>query len=349
VSRETKRTLVRVLWILAAALTVFALWLAIGQGTALGVGFFYAIPVGLATWWFGARVGAAALLGCVALFLLSAAIHPADHLFASLVLRFIALVATVVIISILREREKALHHSEEDLEAIQAALAPLGLPELPDVEAAAAFVPSEHGVSGDFYLVTNGPDGSTVAIVGDVVGHGPPAARTATFVRAQLAAFAANTSDPATIMSLANEALLEHPAGELEPVSAICLRLQPADGTLSWALAGHPAPILLPTLETLETPGATLLLGVQPELLLQTASRRLGADDGVLAYTDGATDVRQGGILLGREGLLRMLEPLGGLSARALVQELERRVIAWSDGSIADDICILVLRPKPIA
>jgi hypothetical protein len=44
-----------------------------------------------------------------------------------------------------------------------------------------------------------------------------------------------------------------------------------------------------------------------------------------------------------------MLEPLGRFSARALVQELQRRVIAWSDGSIADDICILGLRPKQVA
>jgi serine phosphatase RsbU (regulator of sigma subunit) len=342
-----KPALVRVASILAAALTVFALWLAIGRGTSLGLGFFYAIPVGLATWWFGPRAGAATLVGCVGLFLLSAAINPTDHLFVALVLRVIALVATVVIISILRQSEEALHHSEEDLEAIQAALAPVALPELADVEVAAAFVPSEHGVSGDFYLVTNGPDGSTIAIVGDVVGHGPRAARTATFVRAQLAAFAANTSDPASIMRLANQALLEHPAGELEPVSAICLRLRSAERILSWALAGHPAPIHLPSLEMLETPGSTLLLGVQTELALRTASRRLAIDDGVLAYTDGATDVRQAGIFLGHEGLLRMLEPLSGLSARALVEELERKVIAWSDGSIADDVCILVLRPKP--
>jgi hypothetical protein len=82
----------------------------------------------------------------------------------------------------------ALEHSAEELEAIRAALAPSSLPELAGVDVAAAFVPSEYGVSGAFYLVTNGPDGSTIAVVGDVVGHGPKASRLATFVGAQLAA-----------------------------------------------------------------------------------------------------------------------------------------------------------------
>lgn len=49
-----------------------------------------------------------------------------------------------------------------------------------------------------------------MAIVGGVAGHGPDAAGLAMFVRARFAAFAAKTSDPAELLSLANAALIEH-------------------------------------------------------------------------------------------------------------------------------------------
>jgi serine phosphatase RsbU (regulator of sigma subunit) len=38
---------------------------------------------------------------------------------------------------------------------------------------AAAFVPAGERVSGDFYVVAEGPQDSTVLVVGDVVGHAP--------------------------------------------------------------------------------------------------------------------------------------------------------------------------------
>ncbi|HWA53593.1 MAG TPA: hypothetical protein VG816_05410, partial [Solirubrobacterales bacterium] len=153
----------------------------------VGVGFFYAVPAGLATWWFGRRAGAIALLACGVLYCTGALVHPVPHFGLALALRLLAFAGVVAVVAALRERQQALERSAEELEAIRAALTPTALPRLPGIDAAAAFVSSEHGVSGDFYLLTNGPDRSAVAIVGDVVGHGPGAARLATFVRARLA------------------------------------------------------------------------------------------------------------------------------------------------------------------
>ena len=216
----------------------------------------------------------------------------------------------MAVVSVLRERLIVLEHSSEELEAIRAALTPSTLPELPGVDAGAAFVASEYGVSGDFYLLTNGPDDSTVAVVGDVVGHGPKAARLATFIRARFAAFAANTSDPAEILTLANAALVERPGRDEELVSAVCLRFQAEDSRLSYAVAGHPPPMHLPSLEELRPEGGTLLLGVSADLPLETAEVTLDRSHGVLVYTDGATDVQQGETRLGSDGFSRLLGPL---------------------------------------
>jgi serine phosphatase RsbU (regulator of sigma subunit) len=335
----------RVAWIVAAALAVFLAWLAIGAATA-GLAFLYSVPIGLAAWWFGLRPALVAVALCLALYAVGAAIHPISHYGLAFGIRAAFLLGVALLFTLLSRRLQLLEHSAEELEAIRAALTPADLPELTGIEAAAAFVPSELGVSGDFYLLTNGPDGSAVAIVGDVVGHGPAAARLATFVRAQLAAFAANTSDPAELLRLANAALAERPGRRDELVSAICVRLDPDGSNLSWARAGHPPPLRLPGLEEMAADGSTFLLGAQERLELQNTESSVAGSEGIVVYTDGATDVRRGREILGLEGLVGMLAPLSGLNARVIVSEVERAILAWADRPIRDDLCLVVLKPE---
>lgn len=345
-SDRGQSSVARIAWVCASALVVFVLWLLLNSTGGGGIAFFYAIPIGLATWWFGMRAGFVAALACCALYALGALLEPVENVGIALAIRAAAFTGVVVLLSSLRERVIVLEHSSEELDAIRAALTPASLPELRDVDAGAAFAPSELGVSGDFYLLTNGPDGSTMVVVGDVVGHGPRAARLATFIRARFAAFAANTSEPTQILELANGALLERPGREEDLVSAICLRYEPAPGTLSWAIAGHPPPLRLPDLVELHHDGSTMLLGVSEELPLTRGQIPLRPAEGVLVYTDGATDVRRGSELLGREGLTRLLAPLTHLPARLLAHEAHSAVLEWTDAPISDDLCLVVLRPK---
>jgi serine phosphatase RsbU (regulator of sigma subunit) len=339
-------TSARLAWVCAAALTIFVAWIATAQMANPGIAFFYAVPIGLATWWFGRRAGAIAVAACCCLYVIGALIHPqADFAFA-LALRLAAFVAVAAIVSLLRERLLVLEHSAEELEAIRTALTPAQLPELPDVDAATAFVPSEYGVSGDFYLLTNGPDGSTLAIVGDVVGHGPQAARLATFIRARFAAFAAGTSDPAELLTLANRALLDRPGRRQELVSAVCLRFRAAESQLCWAVAGHPLPLRLRNLDEMPCAASTFLLGADAGLSLTNVESALEHGDGVVVYTDGATDVRRRGSLLGLPGLIRVLEPLAEQPAQAIVSRVESALLDWADGPVRDDLCLLVLRHR---
>lgn len=334
----------RIAWITLAVLAVFAALLASGSST-VGIAFFFSVPIGLAAWWFGLRAGLALALVSLLLFAVADAIHPRPEFALALVIRgaFFAVVALAV--AAIAERLQTLEHSAEELEAIRAALTPAELPDLPDLDAAAAFVPSELGVSGDFYLLTNGPDGSTVAIVGDVVGHGPTAARLATFIRARFAAFAASTSDPAELLTLANTALTDRPGRHHQLVSAVCVRLLPGEDKVSWARAGHPPPLRLPELEELPPDGTTFLLGADERLELQNLESPLRGSEGLVVYTDGATDVRRGRQMLGLEGLRGVLAPLVGLRARVIVAEVERAILAWADRPIRDDLCLVVLKP----
>jgi serine phosphatase RsbU (regulator of sigma subunit) len=336
----------RIAWIATAVLVVFALWLAAASASS-GIAFFYSVPVGLAAWWFGPRPALGVLVACLALYAVGHAIHPVSDFGLALALRAAFLLIVAVAVSWMAARLRVLEHSAEELEAIRAALAPADLPDLPGVDAAAAFVPSELGVSGDFYLLTNGPDGSTIAIVGDVVGHGPAAARLATFIRARFAALAANTSDPAELLALVNTALAERPGRRAELVSAVCVRLRPGEDSVCWARAGHPLPLRMPQLVELSARGPTFLLGAEPELELENTESLIEAGEGLVVYTDGATDVRRGREPLGLEGLTGVLAPLSGLAARVVAEEAERAILAWADRPIRDDLCLVVLRPEP--
>jgi sigma-B regulation protein RsbU (phosphoserine phosphatase) len=336
----------RLAGVCAMALLVFVVWLVTPAQTNVGIGFFYAIPIGLAAWWGGRRAGAAAVAGCVVLYVIGSAIQPVSHFEATLAVRLLAFVAVAILVSLLREKMTVLEHSVEELEAIRAALTPSALPQLPGIDAAAAFVPSEYGVSGDFYLLTNGPDSSAVAIVGDVVGHGPEAARLATFIRARFAAFAASTSDPAELLMLANGALLDQPRHERELVSAVCLRFCAKEAQLSWAIAGHPLPLRLPGLDEFPPESSTFLLGADANLSLSNREASLRVGDGVVVYTDGATDVRRDGEMLGLDGLSRFIAPLAKLPAAAMVSRVEKAILEWAEAPIRDDLCVLVLKPQ---
>jgi serine phosphatase RsbU (regulator of sigma subunit) len=334
---------VRVAWLCVAALLVFVIWLAAPSSANVGIGFFYAVPIGLATWWFGPRAGAVALLACSVLYCMGALIDPIQHFGIAIAVRVLAFAGVVTVVSLLRERQMTLERSAEELEAIRAALTPTALPLLPGVDAAAAFVSSEHGVSGDFYLLTNGPDSSAIAIVGDVVGHGPAAAQLATFVRTRFAALAAGTSDPAELLTLANDALVDRAGHDRELVSAVCLRLLGEE--LHWAIAGHPPPLLLPGLQEL-TASSTYLLGADAGLELANREATLRRGEGLIVYTDGATDVRKDDAMLGLEGLRRILSPLAGEPAPTIVSRTEQAILEWAEKPIRDDLCLLALKPR---
>ena len=129
-------------------------------------------------------------------------------------------------VAVLRDRLDEAEHELEDLRAIRDALTPSELPQRPGLNLAAAFLPAEV-VSGDFYLVAEGPRDSTVLVVGDVVGHGVNAARRAAFARTAFAATAPFSDDPCQLLSWANTAMIE-PAGITSDfVTAACITYLP--------------------------------------------------------------------------------------------------------------------------
>ena len=245
----------------------------------------------------------------------------------------------------LRERLAATEHELEDLRVIRDALTPPELPQRPGLDLAAAFLPAiAERVSGDFYLVAEGPQDSTVLLVGDVVGHGLQAARRAAFIRTTFAATAPFSDDPCRLLSWANTALIERAGVSVEFVTAACVTFLPSKQILRWAYAGHPRALWLDDGHELIAPRQGTPLGLGPDPGFVEGSQRATVGAGVLLYTDGLTEARHDGQMFGLDGVRAALEALHRPSPTEAVAVLRARVADFAYGTLTDDLCLLAAR-----
>jgi len=245
----------------------------------------------------------------------------------------------------LRARLEAAEHELEDLRAIRDALTPPELPQRPGMELGAAFLPAvAEQLSGDFYLVAAGPQGSTVLVVGDVVGHGLQAGRRAAFVRTTFAATAPFSDDPCQLLSWANTALIERAGTSSEFVTAACVTYLPDEQLLRWAYAGHPPALWLDDGRELVAPRQGAPLGVCADPGCVEGSQRSTAGAGVLLYTDGLTEARHEGEFFGLDGVSAALGKLHTPSPTDAVAVLRARVADFAYGTLTDDLCLLAAR-----
>ena len=235
----------------------------------------------------------------------------------------------------------------EELRTIKQALVPSEIPERPGLELATCHVAAEAGVAGDFHLVVRGPRDTTAIFVGDVAGKGILAARRAAYLRASLGAFAPYEDSPRRLLELGNRALM-HAEGVSERfVTLACVVVDPSEGSLTWASAGHPPPIELDTGKPLEA-APTLPLGVTHDLRLEERKLELREGDGLLLYTDGLSEARTDGLdtpdLLGAERIGRVVREHAGAGPHELADALRSVAEQHSGGRLADDLCLVALR-----
>jgi PAS domain S-box-containing protein len=244
--------------------------------------------------------------------------------------------------------ENARLHTERShiAQTLQQSLLPPALPAVPGIESAAGYFPAgdANDVGGDFYDLFESEPGLWTVLVGDVAGKGAAAASLTALARYTLRTASMLDSSPVHNLQLLNEVLLDRDAGTCTVLYA---RLAPEPGRLRLVAtaAGHPPPLVLRAgggLEELTPPGT--LLGAIEEPKLRATEAELGPGDLVLFYTDGATDVRVDGGLLG-DGVLRdELAACAGCSAEQVVERVARRMRVAQDGRLDDDLALLALR-----
>jgi serine phosphatase RsbU (regulator of sigma subunit) len=117
---------------------------------------------------------------------------------------------------------------------------------------------------------------------------------------------------------------------------------------LRLALAGHPAPAVARRDGSVEMVGRYgTIVGMGPDINVHDVDVRLEADEVLLLYTDGVTEAGPRRTPFGEAGLMSVLSGLGGHSPQAVVDAVERAVVAAQPGDPRDDIALLAIRPSP--
>ncbi|WP_119066232.1 PAS domain S-box protein [Rubrobacter indicoceani] len=229
------------------------------------------------------------------------------------------------------------------------------IPEVENVEVGVVYlsVGEESLIGGDFYDLIQTDSGKLLAVVGDVCGKGPAAAAVTALARYTIQAVVMEKDSPANALNSLNRAMLRQ-VEDVKFCTVACGRLEEAEGTngefdFIVARGGHPALILVRAsgeVEKINPKGR--VIGVFDAPGLEEEWVRLKPGDSVVLYTDGVIEAKNAeGELFGEEHLLETLAGLKGLSARQIADGLCDMAHEFSDGSLKDDIAILVIRIPP--
>jgi serine phosphatase RsbU (regulator of sigma subunit) len=247
-------------------------------------------------------------------------------------------------LTLLRNRRLARQRREllGQVGLLQAALLP-GMPDKLDAaRATVAYRPADGpGAGGDFYDVFPLAAGRTAVLIGDVSGHGRAALGRTALARYTLRAYIEAGLEPHEALQIAGSVL----AGKLQGdfVTALVAVHDAGAGTLTYATAGHPPPIVI------SSEGfAPVLAASAPPLGVGSGTGQrqttLPFPRGAVAcfYTDGLTEARTGDGQLGEERLEELIRELGpDVTAKQVIHQ-----VASSAGTITDDAAVCVVAAK---
>jgi Stage II sporulation protein E (SpoIIE) len=236
-----------------------------------------------------------------------------------------------------RDREQLLH----DVEALERALLPAVPEQVGALATSVAYRPCDGpAAGGDFYDAFELPDGRAAVLVGDVSGHGSDALESTNSVRSQLHGLLETGISPRAAIAMVGERVPVQLAGRFTTV-VVALH-DPTAGTLTYATAGHPPPIIVgPAAEELLSAGASPPIGVGLRTGVRETTVALPPGSVACLYTDGLVEARAGEGMLGRARLAAMVDELAPDDAALALLE---RVVAEADEA-PDDMAVCLLRP----
>jgi serine phosphatase RsbU (regulator of sigma subunit) len=202
-------------------------------------------------------------------------------------------------------------------------------------------------VGGDFYDLFRTGRSAWAVVIGDVCGKGAEAASLTGLVRYTIRAAAMQTTRPARVLSMLNEAILRQEGVLNERFATVVyanLARRAAGTTLTVACGGHPPPqVVRPDGRVVPVGVTGTLLGALPDPELTEVAVRLEAGDKVVFHTDGLLEAPGPGGEFGADRLRDLLSTCGSLDVTATAARLEEVVLQHQGGVSRDDMAILVL------
>jgi serine phosphatase RsbU (regulator of sigma subunit) len=232
----------------------------------------------------------------------------------------------------------------------------LSAPVQPDnLQLAVRYRPATQDVAigGDWYDAFLQPDGATVLVIGDVMGHDLEAAAVMGQLKTLVRAIAYDRQDaPADVMRRVDLAVVG--LGVATLATALVARIELAEGDrpagvrrLRWTSAGHPMPMLL----LADGEVVDLAAPVGPPLGIGWSGPRadgvtdLPPDSTLLLFTDGLFERRTSDLDQGRARLRAVVAGLAGEPLEELCDGLLAALLA--DGA-EDDVAVLAVRAHPL-
>jgi serine/threonine-protein kinase RsbW len=218
------------------------------------------------------------------------------------------------------------------------------LPADPRVELVTRYRPAVEylEVGGDWYDAFRLGDDRLGVVVGDVVGRGIRAASVMGQLRSAVRAVAGGDAGPARVLEQLDLFVERLPEGRLATLAYV--EVEPANGRLVYACAGHPPPIVVePGVEPRALwAGRSLPIGLsdaagqrgQAEAVLPPGSR-------LLLYSDGLVERRGERIDVGLDRLTGALAALAGVPLPTMVDGVLEALLG--EGPWHDDVCVLGL------
>jgi hypothetical protein len=235
--------------------------------------------------------------------------------------------------------------------AIQAGLLPAALPEPQGWRLAAQLIPA-HETAGDFYDCMALSDGRLGLVVADVAGKGIGPALYMATGRALIRTLVGDGHvEPADVLARVNTYLLKETHADLF-ITLFYGVLDPARGTLVYANAGHPPPLVMSAHDPARMHGLAptgLVLGVERDVMWKQQKIQLIPGDVVLLYTDGVTEAQDASnSFFETERLVAALRASLGGGAQAAVAGVLASVRAFAGTAPqSDDITLLVVAWDP--
>jgi serine phosphatase RsbU (regulator of sigma subunit) len=244
------------------------------------------------------------------------------------------------------ERARLFDAEHARAQALQRALLPQQLPELPAVATAARYLPAGHGmdVGGDWYDVIPLSADRVALVIGDVMGHGLPEAVIMGRLRTAVQTLSDLELPPDEILGHLNDLV----SGLGDDSFATCLYAiyDPITRLCTMARAGHPPPaVVWPDGTVHFAPSATdppLGVAVPPFEAVELAV----PEDGLLVlYTDGLIESARRDTEAGMRRLAEHLRAHHGEDLDQLCESITGALLP-ADQQSSDDAALLVVRVR---
>ena len=208
-------------------------------------------------------------------------------------------------------------------------------------------------VGGDWYDAFLQPGGSTMLVIGDVVGHDTAAAAAMGQLRGLLRGIATySDAGPAEVLRGLDASMTTLQTRTLATAAVARFEQTPDElgrgiTRMRWANAGHLPPLVINpdgSVAELAAWKGDLLLGVDPEAGRRESVVTLDRGATVLLYTDGLIERRDADL---DAGMVRLREALIELAHLPLEQLLDEVLTRLVDGHPEDDVALVAVRLHP--